>query len=445
MSAEITVPHLWSPRDYQMPLWAALESGVKRAVAVWHRRASKDSVSLNWTIREAFRRPGTYWHVLPTYKQGRKIVWNGMTKEGRRFLDHWPEQGIVRARDDEMTLWLEGGSIWQVIGTDDVDSLVGTNVVGCVFSEYSLQNPAAWNYLRPILAENGGWALFIYTPRGRNHGHRLIEMAKNNPKWFAQTLNVMDTHSLHQKGEARGTEPEAVSDERAAGMAEEMIQQEFYCSFDAPLVGAYYGQYLIRAKEEGRITRVPWESELRVDTHWDIGVNDSTAIWFTQRFGREIRFIDYEQSSGVGFEAYSKMLREKPYVYGRHNGPHDLAVREIGAGAKTRTETAREHGINFDVVPKLSVMEGIEAARKLFGRFYFDEKKCAKGLDALRQYVKQEIEGEAGPDGEKVYRDAPKHDWTSNGADALRTAAVAWDDHPWGEKPFEQPSPGAIV
>jgi hypothetical protein len=440
---EISVPHKWRPRDYQKDLWAALEGGCKRAVAVWHRRAGKDSVSLNWTIREAFRRPGMYWHILPTYKQGRKIVWNGMTKEGRRFLDHWPAEAIVRARDDDMTLWLEGGSIWQVIGTDDVDSLVGTNVIGAVFSEYSLQNPAAWNYLRPILAENGGWALFIYTPRGRNHGYRLLEMAKENPKWYAQSLSVMDTHSLHKKGEPHDQEPEAVSDEREAGMAEEMIQQEFYCSFDAPLVGSYYGDYLIRAKEDGRIGRVPFESQLAVDTFWDIGVNDSTAIWFVQRMGREIRLIDYYQHSGVGFEHYAKILRERPYVYGEHWGPHDLSVREISAEAKSRVETAMEHGIRFNVAPKLSVQEGIEAVRKLFSRFYIDEAKCETGLNALRQYVKETIEGAEQPDGTPVYRDKPKHDWTSNAADGLRTMALAWHE-PYTEK-LEQPSTSYVV
>jgi hypothetical protein len=442
---EISVPHNWRPRPYQEPLWQALEGGVKRAVAVWHRRAGKDSVSLNWTVREAFRRPGMYWHIAPTYKQGRKIVWNGMTKEGRRFLDHWPEEAIIRARDDEMTLWLEGGSIWSVIGTDDVDSLVGTNVVGAVFSEYSLQNPAAWNYLRPILAENDGWALFIYTPRGRNHGHRLVEMAKENPNWFSQVLTVMDTKALHRQGEDLEAEPFAVQEERAADMPEETIQQEFYCSFDAPLVGAYYGEYLIRAKEEGRIGRVPYESQLPVDTHWDLGIGDANAIWFTQCFGREIRFIDYYQHSGVGFEHYSKILSEKPYRYGRHYGPHDLAVREYAGEAKARVETAREHGIPFEIVPKISRMEGIEAVRKLFPRFYFDEVNCATGLDALRQYVKMEIEGAEGPGGETIYSDTPKRNWATHGADALRTGATGgFRDNDWKDD-FQQPPIGPVV
>ena len=169
----ITLPNNWQPRPYQENLWRALESGVKRAVTVWHRRAGKDLTFIHWTACKAFERPGLYWHILPTYAQGRKIVWDGMTRDGRKFLDAFPDEVIVKKRDDEMTLWLEGGSQWQVIGTDNVDRLVGTNPVGCVFSEYPLQNPRAWDFIRPILAENGGWAVFSYTPRGRNHGYRL--------------------------------------------------------------------------------------------------------------------------------------------------------------------------------------------------------------------------------------------------------------------------------
>ena len=195
----INLPYDWKPRDYQWPLWEALEGGTKRAVAVWHRRAGKDLTSLNWTIMEAFRRVGLYWHVLPTYKQGRKIVWEGMTRDGRRFMDYWPEEAIVRRRDDEMTIWLANGSIWQVVGAEneeDVNKLVGANPLGVTFSEYALQVPAIWNFVRPILAENEGWALFIYTPRGRNHGYKLKQMAEKNPRWFFQSLNVDDTKAI---------------------------------------------------------------------------------------------------------------------------------------------------------------------------------------------------------------------------------------------------------
>ena len=159
----------WEPREYQTALWNAMEGGKKRAVAVWHRRAGKDLCSLNWTVTQALQRVGLYWHILPTFKQCRRIVWEGMTRDGRKFLDHWPEDFIVRKRDDEMTLWLANGSQWQGIGADEAssDRLVGANPVGVVFSEYAVGDPRPWDLIRPILAENGGWAMFIYTPRGR--------------------------------------------------------------------------------------------------------------------------------------------------------------------------------------------------------------------------------------------------------------------------------------
>ena len=190
----VTLPHRWWPRQYQLPLWNAMETGTKRAVAVWHRRGGKDLTALNITIKQALTmRVGLYWHLLPTYEMGRKIVWNGMTGDGTRFLDFWPEEMITRKRDDNMLLEASNGSIWQVVGSDDPDRLVGSNPVGVVLSEYSLQNPQAWEYIRPILAENGGWAIFIYTARGRNHGYDVIQHALKSKFWFGQILTVDDT------------------------------------------------------------------------------------------------------------------------------------------------------------------------------------------------------------------------------------------------------------
>lgn len=429
---EIRLPYRWKPRAYQEPLWSALEGGVKRAVAVWHRRAGKDLLSLNWTIREAMRRPGLYWHVLPTYAQGRKIVWNGMTGKGRPFMEHFPPELVTRKTDQEMTVWLHGGSIWQVIGTDDVDRLVGANPVGVVFSEYSLQNPQAWGYLRPILAENGGWALFIYTPRGRNHGWKMLQMAEEHPKWFAQVLDVDATHAVSQ---------EAIQEERDAGMPEELIQQEFYCSFDAPLVGAYYSVEMMRAQQDGRIDRVPWEPLKPVITAWDLGVRDATSIWFAQKVGREVRLIDYYHATGVGLDHYAKVLREKPYAYSEHLVPHDARVKELGPG-KTRVEQALEQGIRMTVMPNIPLADGIQSVRALLARCWFDEVHCEKGVEGLKQYVKKETE-ERDPDGNIVYQDTPFHNWASHPADAFRTLAMGIDREEWDE--FKQPDASWVV
>ena len=409
---EIQVPDNWRPRDYQLDLWKYLENGGKRAVAVWHRRAGKDLLSVNWCVTAALKRKGLYWHLLPTYNQGRKIVWDGMTRDGRSFLEHFPKELWSNVNNTDMRLELKNGSIYQVVGTDNVDRLVGSNPVGVVFSEYSLQDPRAWDLVRPILAENGGWAMFIYTARGRNHGYDLFNMANRNERWFCQKLSIDDTSVLTQ---------EAIEEEREAGMPEELIQQEFYCSFDAPLVGSYYGSLMAKALAEERIKNVPYEPRLEVHTSWDLGMGDSTAIIWFQQFGNEYRIIDYYENQGEGIPHYIKVVREKDYIYGRHIAPHDIKVREMGTG-KSRFEVARDLGIRFDVCPNIQVDDGIEAVRSIIPRCYFDEKKCSILVEALRQYRKDYDEKN------KVYKNRPLHDWSSHGADAFRYLALGTRD-----------------
>lgn len=401
---KIQVPIDWKPRPYQLPLWKYMEGGGKRAVAVWHRRAGKDLSSINWCAVSAMTRPGLYWHLFPTYNQGRKIAWDGMTRDGRKFLEHFPKEMWEAVNNTEMRLTLKNGSIYQVVGTDNVDRLVGANPVGVVFSEYSLQDPRAWDYIRPILAENGGWALFIYTARGRNHGYDLLNVAKKNENWFQQVLSVEDTRAIPLS---------AIDEERASGMPEEMIQQEFYCSFDAPLVGSYYGNAMARLLADRHLTKIPYEPLLEVHTAWDLGVGDSTSIIFYQLSGAEIRIIDYYEMQGEGLAHYAKVLREKEYVYGEHLAPHDIQVRDFSTG-KSRLEAARELGIRFRVVPNLRVDDGIEAVRNTLPKCYFDEDKCSHLIEALRQYRKDYDEKR------QVFRDRPLHDWTSHPADAMR-------------------------
>lgn len=409
----ITMPFQWKPRDYQLDAWHALEAGAKRACLVWHRRAGKDAVGLNWCATRAFEEPGLYWHMLPTYKQGRKIVWEGKTREGRDFLSAFPKQLVTRTRDDEMTLWLEGGSVFQVVGTDDIDKLVGANPRGVVLSEYSLHNPAAWDYVRPILAENGGWAIFLYTPRGRNHGFALYQQAVRNSvegggKWFAQILTVEQTRAIAT---------EAIEDDRASGMPEELIQQEYFCSFNAALVGSYFGEQIAYLDRGQRFTSVPWSPQHTVTTGWDLGVGDKTVIWFAQIVGYETRLIDYYESHGKGIEHYIGVLKERPYVYEDHLVPHDAQQRQVGTGRST-VEVARDLGVRLRVVPKLSKEDQIQAARTMLPRCVFDSVKCNRGIDALRSYRKEYDRDR------NVYRDRPFHDWASDAADAFQTLAV---------------------
>lgn len=422
--SQLTLPHDWQPRPYQRPLWRYLADGGKRAVAVWHRRSGKDSLALNWTACALFKRPGLYWHMLPTARQGRKVIWDGIDRQGRRLIDQaFPPALRTSTNATEMKIGFAGGSLWQVVGSDNYDALVGANPCGIVFSEWSLTDPAAWTYLRPILRENAGWALFIFTPRGRNHGWTLYDLATQHGDWFAQTLTVADTSVLSE------AEIEA---ERKDGMSEEMIAQEFYCDFDIGMPGAYYAKEFAQLEQGGRLGEVPWDPRLPVHTGWDLGIGDSTAIWFAQRepLGDRfsLRLIDYYEASGVGASHYAKIVRDKPYTYGEHFLPHDAANRDWGSG-QSRVDSLATLGLRVRVLPRPGAVEdGIEAVRVLLGQCRFDRAKTARGLEALRQYRKEWDERL------HMFRLRPRHDWTSHGADAFRTLAQGLATLPRSER-----------
>jgi phage terminase large subunit len=417
---EIKIPNNWSPRDYQQPAWEYLENGGKRAVLVWHRRSGKDSLSTNYTAFAAHRKVGTYWHLLPTAKQARKVIWDAINPDtGKRMIDQlFPldvrKGGNEGKREDEMLIRLACGSNWQLAGSDNYNSLVGANVLGVVFSEWSLCDPRSWDYIRPILAENGGWAIFIYTPRGRNHGYDLANMAKANKDWYYSQLTIDDTKR------ADGSpviSPRLIDEERKSGMADEMIEQEYYCSFDAPLVGAYYSKQMTEMLKDKRIGKVPYDRALPVETWWDLGMDDSTAIGFVQRVGKEIRAIDYYESSGQDLAHYAKLVLNKPYAYSDHILPHDVMVRELGTG-KSREEVLKSLGIKCRVAPNIGLMDGIDAVRRILPQMWMDETKCERWIEALRQYHKEF------DDKHKIYKATPCHDWTSHSADMTRYGAV---------------------
>jgi len=415
----IDIPFNFTPRNYQLPLLIAMESkangglGYKRAVCVWHRRAGKDKTLMNLIVSKMLQRVGTYYYFLPTYQQGKKIIWNGMDREGFKFLNHIPEEIRTRTDSQEMLIELRNGSIFQVIGTDKVDSIVGTNPVGCIYSEYSLQDPNAWNFIKPILDENQGWAVFNFTPRGKNHAYDLLTYAQSRPEtWFSQVLTAKDTKAISEQQLV-----EAKEELFARTGSDAHYMQEYMCSFEAPVSGAYYGKQIMDAIDEGRVTGVPYEPRLPVNTYWDLGIDDSTSIWFAQDVGKEIRLIDYLEVSGEGLVHIIKMLKEKPYIYGTHTAPHDISVREFTTG-RSRYETAKSLGVTFRIVPKFSIEDGIEATRNLFQRCWFDSKKCARGIDALKGYHK-EFDDKNG-----TYKSHPVHDWSSHGSDSFRYLAL---------------------
>lgn len=411
------MPHNFKPRDYQIPLLEAMDGGFNRAVQVWHRRSGKEKTCINIVAKKMWERVGSYFYVFPEFAQGRKVVWDGADRDGFRFIDHFPPETLDGPPNNtEMKLRTRNGSLLQIIGSDRYDAVLGTNPIGIVFSEYALQDPACWGYFRPILAENGGWSIFNFTPRGENHAYDLYELSRaDSKKWFTSLLTVDDTRAIA---------PDVLENERKEIIRlygnDALYQQEYYCNFTVPISGAYYAEQLSKAYRDGRVGKVVHEPTLSVDTWWDLGVNDRTAIWFTQSVGQEVRVIDYLEGSGHGLPHYIAQLKEKGYIYGRHIAPHDIEVRELTNG-KSRRETARNLGINFDVAPRLSLMDGIDATRALFERCWFDSNKCRDGLNALKSYRKQYDEKR------KTYLNQPLHDWASNGADSFRMLAVSID------------------
>jgi len=408
---EIALPNNWKQRPYQQPLLKYFEDGGKRAAVVWHRRAGKDDTSLNLAAVMAHVEKGLYWHMLPTATQGRKVIWDGIDKKGDRFIDRvFPKELRRGINNTEMKIDLKCGSMWQVVGSDNYDSLVGANPRGVIFSEYSIADPRAWDYIRPILRENGGWALFIFTPRGHNHGYKLYKMASRNSNWFSEILTIEDT-GVMTKADAQ--------EELDAGMPSEMVQQEFYCSFEAAMVGAYYGDVIKFLRERDRFTKVPWDPSHPVQTWWDfgIGVTDMTTILFTQYIGREWRFIDFYSNNTKGIAEYALELKGKPYQYDFHGGPHDVKRKSVQTGLSLQ-DYADKFGLEFTRVPRtLDLAGSINSTRQQLRGVVIDETKCEIVIDGLANY-RRIWDNEA-----KVFLSKPVHDWSSHIADAVRTWA----------------------
>ena len=453
---EITLPaHGWRPRDYQLGAWGAAERGCKRFALAWHRRAGKDEFALHWTACAAHERIGSYWHMLPQANQARKAVFDAINPHtGRRRIDEaFPEELRESTREQDMFIRFKNGSTWQVVGSDNYDALVGSPPVGVVYSEYALSDPAAWAFLRPILAENGGWAMFISTPRGRNHFARLIEYAMRNPgDWFGQVLNVEQTKAIPPDVIER--ERRELAAERGDKEAAAIISQEYYCDFDAALPGAYYGEHMAQAASEGRIGAFPWIPNLPVGWATDLGTGDQCVnIAFQQLPNGRVRVIDVIPGSGVGIDWYAKRIVSRPYTTAETIWPHDGGHRNIRDVNGTTLKKQAE-GLGWSpirVLPNESIESGISAVRLMFPLLEFNEHplpmlkgdgsmeapedavlRMGRFLDALRQYRREWDEKR------QCFKDNPLHDWTSDFADALRYLAK-------GRQPFKGSRVAAVL
>lgn len=425
---EIVIPNNWTPRPYQLEAWKALEKGCKRALLLWHRRAGKDDVCLHWAATQAMQRVGNYWHMLPQYSQARKSVWEAVNPHsGKRRIDEaFPDAICETKRSQDMFIRFKNGSTWQLVGSDTYNSLVGSPPIGVTASEWALADPAAWAYLRPILRENGGWAVFITTVRGKNHVWRMYDGAKDDPDWFVQKLAVTDTKAIS----AEAMDKERLEYQREYGPedGDALFAQEYLCDWEAAIVGSYYGKMMRDAESGGRICSVPYEPNALVNTAWDLGLSDQTVIWFYQIVGQEIHVIDYIENSGQPLAWYAGEVRKRPYVYGEHILPHDAEAKELQTN-RSRTDTLRGLDLNVRVLKasgaeRILVADGINAVRTILPRCWFDLTKCAKGIDALKAYRREWDEKR------KTFHDRPVHDWASHAADSFRYLALGIDAAP---------------
>lgn len=302
------------------------------------------------------------------------------------------------------------GSLYQLIGSDNIDSLVGSNPKITIFSEYAIQSPNAWNYIRPILDVNKGYAIFISTPRGKNHFYELLKKVEGNPNWFTEVLSIDDTGVLKE---------EDMKVARDEGMSEELIQQEFYCSFNRGVEGSYYARLIDQMRKDNRICKVPYETRSPVNTAWDLGFGDCTSIVFWQEVGGEVRIIDFYETEGEGIAHYVKLIQSKPYVYGTHYLPHDAGSGSIQTG-RTMQDVAFECGLKTIVLGReADIQVGIEAVRSLLSIAYIDQEKCKHLIKCLENYHKK-FNDKTG-----YYSDSPVHDYTSHAADSVRYMANA--------------------
>lgn len=372
-------------------------------IGVAHRRAGKTVADINELVIGALKcrlANPRFAYVAPQLNQAKDIAWVYL-KEYTAFLN---------PKINESELWVElpGGARIRIYGADNPDRLRGIYLDGVVLDEFGDMDPTIWTQvIRPALSDRKGWACFIGTPKGKNTFHRLWTEAEGDPDWTRLMLKASETGLLDEK---------ELADARRM-MSVDEYAQEYDCSFEAAVKGAYYGTEMNDADASDRITGVPYDPRLPVHTAWDLGVADSTVIWFVQVAGRETRFIDVLKGEGVGLDWYAKELQKHDYLWGNHYLPHDVEVRELGTG-KSRKEVLEGLGIRATVCPNIPIADGIQAVRMLLPTSYFDKDKCKQGVEALRMYRREYDEKR------QEFRLNPLHDWTSHFADAARYFAV---------------------
>lgn len=423
----------WTPRSYQRNAWKAmLSKDIKTAVLAWHRRSGKDEIALHATAVRAMERRANYWHMLPMQEQARKALWESVNPHtGRtRWKEAFGEPGkpaslIEHVDNQAMKLTLKNGSTWQLIGSNNTDSLVGSAPAGLISSESALESPTAFAYLRPILLENNGWSWHISTVRGKNHFYKRFQLYSDDPSAFTERLGAYDTDVFTEAELAQELREYIAEHGDVLGRA--LFEQEYLSSWESAVLGAVWGPELRDLRASGRALPIAYDSRYPVDTSWDIGVHDTNVILFWQTAGNVVRLIDWYASNDTGLEHYAEVLASKPYFYGRHIAPHDIAVREWGANGLSRMELGKRLGLHFDRMPNIPKTDSIAAMSSLLKRMQVNVSDldledptldCEIVLEMMEQYRYK-----YDPD-RKILSKNPIHGPESHYADAAMTYAI---------------------
>ena len=419
----IQLPNGWTPRQYQRAAWDYLERGGKHAELVWHRRSGKDEVGLHRTAVAAFERVAIYWYMLPAYSQARKAIWMAINPHtGKKRIDEaFPKELRKATRDHEMNIEFVNGSIWQVVGSDNPDSLVGAPPAGIVYSEWSLSNPDTLAYLQPIIDENGGWQIFNCTPRGRNHAWRTLQGAKNDADSFGQVLDATETgvFTAEQLDKALQRYIESFGEDYGRSK----FEQEYLCSFDAANLGAILARQLAISEKRGyisdEVTFDPYGAPMVITA--DIGRRDTASWFFWQPQIGGYHVFDHDSGFGIDAEEWCERLQKRIKKY-RLAGDRDALDKIwLPHDARAKTFSAKESAVevflrlfggkHVDITPNSSKADRINAARVITPRVKFHATNCKVGIEGLRSW-QYEYNSET-----KSFSSEPLHDWASHHGD----------------------------
>jgi phage terminase large subunit len=399
--------------EARKPFWSYHDRRQRFAILNCHRRSGKTVATLNDLLERALMTPGgLFGFVAPYYSQGKDVAWSFLKFYAEPFLAEPPSESELKVK-------LGNGATVRIWGADNPDRLRGLGFDGLVCDEYADWRPDVWaEVLRPAIADKKGFVTFVGTPKGRNNFFDTWQQAQKDKDWFKLELKASDSGIIP---------PDELEDARRT-MSKEQVSQEFECSFDSPLIGAFYSDEIARMVKDGRITRLPIERSVPVHVSFDLGISDSTAIWLCQAIGKERRLIGYHEASGVGLDYYAGWLRDQDLIYSNYYFPHDVQVRELGTG-QSRYDTLVGLGIDPTVVPQHAVLDGINATRRFLDTCWIDPDRCGRGFEALKQYRRD------WDPALKAFRQKPRHGWESHGADSLRYMATGFEERAEVKKP----------